>query len=462
MLQLKDIKSVYFVGVGGIGMSALARFFKYEGLHVAGYDRVATVLTRELEHEGIDIHYEDDITQVALNYHDRESTLVVYTPAIPETHKELTYFRAKNFDVRKRAAVLGLISKGMNGVCVAGTHGKTTISSMTAHLYKQSSVGCSAFLGGIVNNYKTNFLHDKQSRYVVLEADEFDRSFLHLHPHLALISAMDADHLDIYGDAEQVNEAFLEFIERIESGGVLLYKAGLPIEDVNDEIELFSYSIEEAADFSAFNIRLVNGLYHFDMKSPFGTIKGFKMGVPGLVNVENAVGAIGLALLGGVEAHEIKAALPTFEGIRRRFQYRIKSDNLVFIDDYAHHPEEIRATLKSVKAMYPDKKITTIFQPHLYTRTRDFATGFAEALDACERVLLMDIYPAREVPIEGVDAELIKKYIKQAEVQVVKRDELFETLIKGKCEVILTLGAGDIDKEVPLLEEKLREFISNY
>ncbi len=461
MLQLKDIKSVYFIGVGGIGMSAIARFFKYEGLHVAGYDRVSTVLTKELEREGIATHYEDDIKQIALNYHDKASTLVVYTPAIPAEHTELNYFQNKGFDVRKRAAVLGLISSGMNSVCVAGTHGKTTISSMTAHLYKQSAVGCNAFLGGIINNYKTNFLHDAKSSYVVLEADEFDRSFLHLHPHFALISAMDADHLDIYGSEASINEAFHDFVERVEAGGVLLHKAGLEIDDVNDEIELFSYSIEEKADFSAFNIRLEAGMYSFDLKSPFGVIKGLRMGVPGLVNVENAVGAIGLALLGGVEVDEIKQALPTYEGIRRRFQYRIKSDDLVFIDDYAHHPQEINATVKSVKALYPDRKITVVFQPHLYTRTRDFAEGFAAALDQCDRVILMDIYPARELPIEGVSSEMIMKLMKNQNVQKADRETLFETLNEQPLEVVLTLGAGDIDKEVPILEEKLKEFISD-
>ncbi|MBK3516458.1 UDP-N-acetylmuramate--L-alanine ligase [Carboxylicivirga marina] len=461
MLQLKDIKNVYFVGVGGIGMSAIARFFKYEGLNVAGYDRVSTVLTKELESEGIDIHYDDDIKQIALNYQHKESTLVVYTPAIPQEHSELKYFIGKGFDVRKRAAVLGLISQGMQSVCVAGTHGKTTISSMTAHLYKQSAVGCNAFLGGIVNNYKTNFLHDAHSRVVVLEADEFDRSFLHLKPHLALLSAMDADHLDIYGDAETINDAFLEFVDKIEAGGVLLHKLGLPVGEVSDEIEVFTYSITDNADFSAHNIRLVDGLYHFDLRSPFGIIKGLKMGVPALVNVENAVGAIGLALLGGVEGDEIKASLPTFEGIRRRFQYRIKSDDLVFIDDYAHHPEEINATLNSVKAIYPDSHITVIFQPHLYTRTRDFAEGFAASLDVCDRVLLLDIYPAREMPIAGVDSSLIVKYMKNREVELVSKADIFKVLIGRKMEVVLTLGAGDIDKEVPLLEEELNVFISN-
>lgn len=459
MLQLKAIKNVYFVGIGGIGMSAIARFFKYEGVNVAGYDRVSTVLTKELEQEGIDIHYQDDIKLIALNYHDKRNTLVVYTPAIPDGHSELNYFTSQGFDVRKRAAVLGLISSGMNGVCVAGTHGKTTISSMTAHLYKQSNVGCNAFLGGIINNYKTNFLHNSNSSYVVLEADEFDRSFLHLHPHLALISAMDADHLDIYGDADQVTEAFHDFINLIEPGGVLLHKVGLPIDDVNEDVELFTYSADEAGDFHPINMTLEDGLYVFDLKSPLGEIKNLKMGVPGLVNVENAVGAMGLAMLGGVKADEIQKALPTFGGIRRRFEYRIKSDNFVFIDDYAHHPEEINATVKSVRAIYPDKKLSVVFQPHLYTRTRDFAEGFAKALDRCDKVILLDIYPARELPIEGVNSTMIKNLMKLKDVEIVSKNDLFECLIKADNEVLLTLGAGDIDKEVPVLEASFNRLI---
>lgn len=461
MLQLKDIKSVYFVGVGGIGMSAIARFFKYEGLAVAGYDRVSTVLTSELESEGVQIHYEDDVNQIQLPYRDKKSTLVVYTPAIPKEHTELRYFQDNGFDVRKRAEVLGIISQGKNSVCVAGTHGKTTISSMAAHLYTQSEVGCNAFLGGIINNYKTNFLHNANSSYMVLEADEFDRSFLHLTPHLALLSAMDADHLDIYGDKESITDAFHEFVSKIESGGVLLHKLGLPVDDVNEEIEVFTYSIDEKADFSAFNFKLIDGLYQFDLQTPFGLIKSLYMGVPGLVNVENAVGAIGLALLGGVDEEEIRKSLPTFEGIRRRFQYQINTDELVFIDDYAHHPEEINAIMKSVKAIYPDKKITVVFQPHLYTRTRDFADGFAESLDKADRTLLLDIYPARELPIENVNSEMIASRMKNSDVRVVSKNDLSDVLLEDELELLLTLGAGDIDKEVPLLKEKLDEFISN-
>ncbi|WP_430810381.1 MULTISPECIES: UDP-N-acetylmuramate--L-alanine ligase [unclassified Carboxylicivirga] len=458
MLELKDIQSVYFVGIGGIGMSALARFFKCEGLHVAGYDRVATVLTSELEVEGIAIHYEDNIEKITLPFRDKKTTLVVYTPAVPSDHKELNYFRDKGFVVRKRAAVLGLISAGMNSVCVAGTHGKTTISSMTAHLYTQSEVGCNAFLGGVVNNYKTNFLHNADSNYVVLEADEFDRSFLQLTPHFALLSAMDPDHLDIYGDDTQISNAFHDFVDKIEPGGVLVYKKGLPLEVSNEDIEIFSYAVDDKADFSAHNIRLVEGLYHFDMATPFGSIKGLQMGVPGLVNVENAVGAIALALLGGVAAEEVITALPSFQGIRRRFQYRIKSDDMVFIDDYAHHPEEIKATLKSVKALYPNLHLTVVFQPHLYSRTRDFASGFAAALDVADRVLLMDIYPARELPMEGVSSEMIANLMMNKNVEVVKRGNLSEALLREQPELVVTMGAGDIDKEVSVLEDHLRRF----
>ncbi len=461
MLQLKDIKNVYFIGIGGIGMSAIARFFKFEGMHVAGYDRVSTVLTKELEQEGIDVHYQDDIKQIALNYHNKINTLIVYTPAIPDRHTELTYFVNNGFDVRKRAAVLGLISSGMNGICVAGTHGKTTISSMTAHLYKQSKVGCSAFLGGIINNYKTNFLHNSESSYVVLEADEFDRSFLYLQPHFALISAMDADHLDIYGDVNNVTEAFHSFVDLIEPGGALLHKVGLPLTYLGDDVEIFTYSTEQEGDFYPVNMKMMDGMYEFDLKSPFGTIKHLRMGVPGLVNVENAVGAIGLALLGGVEADEIRTALPDFKGIRRRFEYRIKTAEFVFIDDYAHHPQEINATVKSVRAIYPNKKLTVVFQPHLYTRTRDFAFEFASALDKCDRVILLDIYPARELPLEGVTSEMIMDLMKLKNVAVVSKEQLFEYISKENNELVLTLGAGDIDKEIPLLEAQFRAFINN-
>ncbi|MCU4177121.1 UDP-N-acetylmuramate--L-alanine ligase [Carboxylicivirga sp. N1Y90] len=461
MLQLKDIKSVYFIGIGGIGMSALARFFKYEGKEVAGYDRTQTDLTHKLEVEGISIHYTDDVDLISSTFKQQLSCLVVYTPAVPKDHTELNFFRDNGFTVKKRAEVLGLLTQGMDGICVAGTHGKTTISSMTAHLLKQSKVGCNAFLGGITNNYKTNFLHDVKSPYVVLEADEFDRSFLHLKPHFALVSAMDADHLDIYGDAEQVYAAFNEFVSLIGAGGALLHKVGLPINEPDEEVEIFTYSLDEEGDFYPTNLHLKNGLYQFDLQSPFGKISNVTLGIPGLVNVENAVGAMGLALLSGVEEDEIREALPKFSGIKRRFEYHVREEGMVYIDDYAHHPEEINATVKSVRAIYPEKELTVVFQPHLFTRTQDFAEGFAKALDKCDQIFLLDIYPARELPIEGVNSEMILKLMESEKVKVVKKEALLDELLKVKPELVLSLGAGDIDKLVPSLAEGLKDSISN-
>ncbi len=461
MMHLDVVKSVYFIGVGGIGMSALARFFKSEGKSVAGYDRTSTELTQTLQAEGIEVHYEDSVDLIHDCYKDKSTCLVVYTPAVPSNHSELNYFLKNDFEVKKRAEVLGLLTHGMQGVCVAGTHGKTTISSMTSHLLTQSEVGCSAFLGGITRNYATNFLHDKDSSFVVLEADEFDRSFLNLKPQFALISAMDADHLDIYGDESKVYEAFNQFIGLINVGGALLYKCGLAIDEPDDTIELFTYSVEEEGDFHPVDLKLIDGFYQFNLNSPFGLIEGLKMGVPGLVNVENAVGALGLALLAGAREEELRVALPEFAGIKRRFEYRIQNESLVYIDDYAHHPEEINATVNSVKAIYPNRKITVVFQPHLYTRTRDFVEGFAEALDQCDKVYLFDIYPAREEAIEGVSSRIILDRMSEGKAKIVSYIELIEELKKDVPEVILTLGAGDIDKKVPELERELNQFISN-
>nr|WP_319401876.1 UDP-N-acetylmuramate--L-alanine ligase [uncultured Carboxylicivirga sp.] len=459
MLKLNEIKSVYFIGIGGIGMSALARFFKQQGKIVAGYDRTSTVLTNTLVNEGIEVSLIDDVNGISPEFKDKTSCLVVYTPAIPANHTELKYFNENGFEVKKRAEVLGLLTRDMEGVCVAGTHGKTTISSMTAHLMKQSNVGCNAFLGGITRNYATNYLHNDQSSYVVMEADEFDRSFLQLTPYLALVSAMDADHLDIYGDASKVTEAFNQFVQLISPGGALLHKEGLPVVLPDEDVEVFTYSAKEEGDFYPYNLKLVDGFYQFNLKTPFGKIMKLQMGVPGLVNVENAVGAIGLALLAGVEEDEIRNALPEFQGIKRRFEYRIREDNLVYIDDYAHHPEEINATVASVRAIYPDKKLTVVFQPHLFTRTRDFVMGFAEALDKCDRVYLLDIYPAREEPIEGVTSNIIADKMKSERVKVCAFEDIVVGLKLNNPEVILTLGAGDIDKLTDELESQLKQFI---
>jgi len=459
MLKLDDIKSVYFIGIGGIGMSALARFFKQQGKNVAGYDKTSTALTSTLMDEGIQVTFHDNVDNIPDDFKDPSNCLVVYTPAVPVGHGELNYYRQNNFQVKKRAEVLGLLTRGMEGICVAGTHGKTTISSMAAHLMRQSQVGCNAFLGGITRNYATNFLHDDSSLYVVMEADEFDRSFLQLTPYLALISAMDADHLDIYGEASKVYEAFNQFVQLINSGGALLFKEGLPVELPDEDVEVFTYSAKEEGDFYPFNLRHVDGFYYFNLKTPFGKIMKLQMGVPGLVNVENAIGAIGLALLAGVEEDEIRNALPKFQGIKRRFEYRIREDNLVYIDDYAHHPEEINATVSSVRAIYPGKKLTVIFQPHLYTRTKDFADDFAKALDQCDNVYLLDIYPAREEPMEGVSSKMIADRMKLKQVKWLSFDDLLLDLKKNVPEVVLTLGAGDIDTLTEDLEKQLKQFI---
>lgn len=455
MLHLENIRSVYFIGIGGIGMSALARFFKKLGKEVAGYDRTETQLVNTLQSEGISVKFDDNIDSVPLVFRDMSSCLVVYTPAVPSNHTELNYFLSNGFEVKKRAEVLGLVTRSMDGICVAGTHGKTTISSMTAHLFTQSSVGCNAFLGGIIRNYSTNFLHNEQSHYVVMEADEFDRSFLQLNPYLGLVSAMDADHLDIYGEPSKVYEAFNQFIQLINSGGALVYKVGLPVELPDEDVEVFTYSGKPEGDFHPINLKLEDGLYRFDLVSPFGKIAGLKLGIPGLLNVENAVGALALALLAGVEAHELRKALPEFKGIKRRFEYRIREDDLVFIDDYAHHPEEINATVESVRALFPEKILTAVFQPHLFTRTRDFAEGFAAALDKCDQVYLLDIYPAREEPIEGVTSKMLKDLMEIKEVKLVNDDELIDAMRTQVPELLLTIGAGDIDKKVDVLEKEL-------
>ncbi|TAJ14257.1 UDP-N-acetylmuramate--L-alanine ligase [Marinilabiliaceae bacterium JC017] len=460
-MGFQDFKSVYFIGIGGIGMSALARFFKRICKDVNGYDRTSTVLTTELENEGIGIHYIDDVMLVGEAFRNTKDTLVVYTPAIPESHFEFNFFRDNGFVIKKRAEVLGEITRGWDGICVAGTHGKTTISTMVAHMLTQSEVGCSAFLGGVSNNYKTNYLHSDDSSYVVLEADEFDRSFLQLSPHLALVSAMDADHLDIYGNKEEVENAFQEFVNRTQAGGALVVKKGLPVDELPEDAELFTYAVNEKADFYATGITLRTGLYRFNLISPFGVIKNLTLGIPGMVNVENAVGASALALLAGVSPDELRGALTSFRGIRRRFEYHIKSEQFVFIDDYAHHPEEIKATVSSIKALYPGKKVTGIFQPHLYTRTQDFAKEFAASLDELDQVLLLDIYPARELPIEGVSSQLIVDFMKNKKVEILKRDQLFDQILDNWPDVLVTLGAGDIDKEVPVLEQQLRNFIKD-
>jgi UDP-N-acetylmuramate--alanine ligase len=456
-MELEQIKSVFFVGIGGIGMSALARYFKANHFFVAGYDRTSTKLTNELVEEGIDILFEDNIDLIPVRCKDKDTSLIVYTPAIPEDHKQLNFFLDTGFVVKKRAAVLGLLTARQKGVCVAGTHGKTTISTMVSHLLKQSKVDCSAFLGGVSQNYQTNLLLSSTSEYVVLEADEFDRSFLHLTPYLALISSADADHLDIYGNDSSVKESFQEFASLVKEGGVLLTKKEITLDfPQKQNVNHYTYSLSDTdAHFYADNIRLKDGLYLFDLVTPEDCLTDLYLGIPGLVNVENAVGACAAAWILGAEYKELKNALPDFCGIRRRFDYRIKSNNLVLIDDYAHHPEEINATIKSVRALYPDKKLTGVFQPHLYSRTNDFYKEFAASLEQLDEVLMLDIYPAREEPMEGVSSNMILDLIDLPVKGLCKKEELLHRIKALKPEVLLMMGAGDIDKEIDYVAENL-------
>ncbi len=456
-MDISKLKYAYFIGIGGIGMSAIARFFHSHGIFVYGYDRTRTQLTMQLGNEGMTIHYNEDIGYIkSLNIYPDDS-LVVYTPAIPSFNKELNYFRENDFDIKKRAEVLGLISKTKDAVCVAGTHGKTTISTLTAHLFTNSEIGCSAFIGGISKNYGTNYLHSDKSPFVVLEADEFDRSFLHLSPYLSVITSMDADHLDIYGDKKHLTRSFKEFAMLTRPGGTLILKKGLDNIPVPAESVRFTYHLNEKCDFYATDIELVGDKYRFTLNSPFGTIKDLVLGIPGLLNVENAIAASALALSGGVSEQELRNGLKTFKGIRRRFEYVIKSKEFILIDDYAHHPAEIKATIASVKTIYPGKNIHVVFQPHLYSRTKDFAKEFAEELDAVDKVYLMDIYPARELPIPGVESDLIKGKMKNKEVFLCDEENIFELIMSDKPDILLTMGAGNIDSLVPVLEEKLRK-----
>lgn len=445
-MDLKAIHNVYFLGAGGIGMSAIARFFNTLGKDVAGYDKVSKTLTSELISEGIKIHFEDDISLIPDGFKNKGTTLVIYTPAIPKNHKELEYFIQNGFEIKKRSEVLGMLSREKRCIAVAGTHGKTTITTMISHFMKQSRMGCNAFMGGISKNYNTNFLADKDSKYVVVEADEFDRSFLQLNPQKAIITAVDADHLDIYSDENDIKNTFAEFIKQINPEGKLIIKAGLKFEiPSRDDIEIYTYSINENADFKAENIRVEDGLYVFDFVGIKGKIKNLKLGIPGLLNVENAVAAIAMASLSGVHNDEIYNSIPKFKGIQRRFDYHINRSDLVYIDDYAHHPEELKASISSVKELFKDKKVTGIFQPHLYTRTRDFAEEFAKSLELLDEIILLDIYPAREEPILGITSTIIFDKIKNQNKILCTKNDLLNLLKNKKPEVLMTLGAGDID-----------------
>lgn len=445
-MDANKLKAVYFIGAGGIGMSALVRYFLSKGKKVGGYDRTPSDLTQKLIEEGAQIHYEDSVELIAPDFLDTESTLIVYTPAIPDNHSELQYFRNHGFTIHKRAQVLGMLTHSGKGLCAAGTHGKTTTSTMAAHLLHQSHVGCNAFLGGISKNYGTNLLLSDNSEFVVIEADEFDRSFHWLTPFATIITATDADHLDIYGTEEAYLESFNHYTSLICPGGALIMRKDIRLEPrVQEGVTIYTYS-REAGDFHAENVRIGNGEIFFDYISPLGDIKDIQLGVPVAINIENGIAAMALAQLSGVTNEEIKKGMASFQGVDRRFDFKLKTDRVVYLSDYAHHPEEIRQSILSMRALYSDKKLTGVFQPHLYTRTRDFYREFADSLSLLDEVILTDIYPARELPIEGVSSELIYNNLRPGvEKTLCKKEEVTDLLKNKKIEVLITLGAGDIE-----------------
>ena len=458
-MELKDIKSVYFIGAGGIGMSAIARYFLGKGLVVAGYDKTATPLTRQLEKEGMSIHYEENIDLIPDGCKDKTSCLVVYTPAIPTEHKELCFFQENNFEIEKRAQVLGTLTRAHKGLCVAGTHGKTTTSTMCAHLLHQSHVDCNAFLGGISKNYGTNYILSK-SDYVVIEADEFDRSFHWLRPWISVITATDPDHLDIYGTKEAYLESFRHYSSLIQPGGALIIHKNLEMKDeLQEGVERYEYSLDEG-DFHAENIIIENGEITFDFVSPIENVKNVRLGQPVPINIENGVAAMAMAQLAGCTADELRQAMETYSGVERRFDFKIKTDKLVFLSDYAHHPQEIFQSARSIRELYRDKKITAIFQPHLYTRTRDFYKDFASSLSLLDEVVLCDIYPAREKPIEGVTSKLIYDNLREGvEKKMIKKEEVLDFVKSKDFQVLIVLGAGDLDNYVPEIENILKKNI---
>ncbi len=455
-MNINDIKSVYFVGIGGIGMSAIARYFLSKGIFVAGYDKTPSNLTEELQKEGAEIHYEEDEALIPECCKDKDTTLVIYTPAIPSDHKELVYFEQNGFYIEKRAQVLGALTRAYKGLCVAGTHGKTTTSTMAAHLLHQSKVDCNAFLGGISKNYKTNYILSDKSEYVVIEADEFDRSFHHLTPFISVITATDPDHLDIYGTKNAYLESFTKYTSLIQPGGALILHKGLEMKlALQDGVRLYEYSRDEG-DFHAENIRIGNGEIFFDFVSPFGNIKDIQLGVPVSINIENGIAAMALAQMSGVSNEEIKAGMLSFGGVDRRFDFKIKNDKIVFLSDYAHHPAEIKQSALSIKELYKNRKVTALFQPHLYTRTRDFYKDFASSLSLLDEVILVDIYPAREQPIPGVTSELIYNNLRPGiKKQMCHRDEIIDIIKNNEFDVLISLGAGDIENLVPEITEIL-------
>ena len=454
MTDLKHIKNIYFIGIGGIGMSALARYFRLQGKWVTGYDKTETPLTKALTEEGIPVSYVDDPTSIP-----KDIQLIVYTPAIPKDHQGLKYYRDHGYKLMKRSEVLGLITADSLNVCVAGTHGKTTISTMIAHILRDSGMGSNAFLGGISVNYNTNFWSDKNNICVV-EADEFDRSFLKLHPDIAVISSMDADHLDIYGTKQAVEEAFIAFSKKIKSGGTLVQKHGLPIPKPAGNIQQLSYHLtDHNADVYTKNLRILSGNYIFDVEGKEGKMKDVRLNVGGWHNVENALAAISACRILGLSEKKITTALHSYRGVRRRFEYHVQSESIVYIDDYAHHPRELEAMISSAKQLFPDRKMVVVFQPHLYSRTRDFANEFAKALDKADEVILLPVYPARELPMDGVSSDTILSKMTAKNKRILNKAEVLAWAAKIKPEekiLLITAGAGDIDELVHPLETLLK------
>lgn len=449
-MNLKEIKKIYFLGIGGIGMSALARYFKSLGAEVGGYDKTQTALTDQLVAEGINVTFEDNVEALP-----KELDMVVYTPAIPKDHKGFSFYKDNNYNLKKRSEVLGIISADNFSICVAGSHGKTTVSAMIAHILTHSGFGCSAFLGGIATNYNSNYIKHNND-VVVIEADEFDRSFHRLAPDMAVVTAVDTDHLDIYGTKEKIEEAFIEFTEKVAEDGFLVIKQGLDIEDRLPTLDKAFYSLSDtAADVYCSKYWVVDGGYVFNIKYYDKELIAFRINIGGFHNIENAIAAFTIAKELKISNEHIKAALASFTGIKRRFETIVKNDKVTFIDDYAHHPEEIRVFLQSVREMYPDKKITAIFQPHLFSRTKDLADGFAEQLSIADEVILLDIYPARELPMEGVTSVLIYDKLKSKSKLNIKKEELLDKLKGKQLEVVVTIGAGDIDKLVQPIKELL-------
>ena len=460
-MKVLDYKLYYFLGIGGIGMSALARYFKHYGKEISGYDKTATSLTLELEKEKIACHYSEDVEllkKLLANYKPEE-VLVIYTPAVPKNHPEYVYLSSNNYLIKKRSEVLGEITKQFKTIAIAGTHGKTTTTTIVTHLLKTAGINCYSFMGGISKNYGTNLLlgdpNDKDA-YVVVEADEYDSSFLTLFPYIAVITSVDADHLDIYGNKETMHESYLLFSKQVKKEGKLIVK-----KNVDNELKLTDkrliYSLNLSTEYCAESVKVEDGEFHYDIKSPVEAVTGVTIGLPGLHNVENSIAAVAVAQQLGIKADKIKIGLRSFQGVKRRFDYRVKSQNVIYIDDYAHHPEELKAAIGAAKQLYPDKKITGVFQPHLFSRTRDFADAFAESLYLLDECILLDIYPARETPIEGVTSQMLLGKMKSKQKHLVKKENLLAFLKDKPLEVLLTMGAGDIDKLVQPIEELLKK-----